>query len=125
MLIAERPEVLRANGLKAYIGERGDRRHAEGFVDEQVTPPERKPQSALDVFGRADAGDEERIRTHVGKLAVLVHRTRPFWRTFSAARNQHSMMFTASPPRAVSLYLVIISAPVCRIVSMTSSRLTF
>ena len=37
---------------------------------------------------------------------------------------QHSMIFTANPPRAVSLYLVIMSAPVSRIVLMTWSRLT-
>jgi len=37
---------------------------------------------------------------------------------------QHSTMLTARPPRAVSLYLVIMSAPVSRIVLMTLSRLT-
>src|SRR5690606_16494223 len=35
---------------------------------------------------------------------------------------QHSMMFTASPPRAVSLYLTDMSAPVSFIVLMTLSR---
>ena len=39
--------------------------------------------------------------------------------------DQHSTMFTASPPRAVSLYFVIMSAPVSRIVLMTLSRLTW
>ena len=34
---------------------------------------------------------------------------------------QHSTMFTASPPRAVSLYFVCMSAPVSRIVLMTLS----
>ena len=34
---------------------------------------------------------------------------------------QHSTMFTARPPRAVSLYLVIMSAPVSRIVLITLS----
>jgi hypothetical protein len=37
---------------------------------------------------------------------------------------QHSTMLTASPPRAVSLYLIFMSAPVCIIVLMTLSRLT-
>ena len=34
---------------------------------------------------------------------------------------QHSTMFTARPPRAVSLYFVCMSAPVSRIVLMTLS----
>ena len=34
-------------------------------------------------------------------------------------------MLTASPPRAVSLYLVFMSAPVSRMVLMTLSRLTW
>ncbi len=37
---------------------------------------------------------------------------------------QHSMIFTARPPRAVSLYLVSMSAPVSRMVLITLSRLT-
>ena len=37
---------------------------------------------------------------------------------------QHSTIFTASPPRAVSLYLIFISAPVCIMVLITLSRLT-
>src|SRR5882757_6350334 len=37
---------------------------------------------------------------------------------------QHSMTLTASPPRAVSLYLTFMSAPVSRIVLITLSRLT-
>src|SRR6478735_6884123 len=37
---------------------------------------------------------------------------------------QHSMMFTASPPRAVSLYLTLMSAPVSFMVLMTLSRET-
>ncbi len=40
------------------------------------------------------------------------------------ARYQHSTIFTASPPREVSLYLVFMSAPVCRIVLMTESSET-
>src|SRR5215211_4538931 len=40
------------------------------------------------------------------------------------AQIQHSIMFTAKPPRAVSLYLVIMSAPVSRIVLMTLSSET-
>ncbi|SFJ55217.1 hypothetical protein SAMN05192543_10889 [Paraburkholderia megapolitana] len=35
--------------------------------------------------------------------------------------HQHSTIFTASPPRDVSLYLVFMSAPVSRIVLMTES----
>src|SRR4051794_10263941 len=38
--------------------------------------------------------------------------------------DQHSTMFTARPPRAVSLYLIFISAPVSIIVLITLSRLT-
>ncbi|CFN65439.1 Uncharacterised protein [Bordetella pertussis] len=34
---------------------------------------------------------------------------------------QHSTIFTANPPRAVSLYLVFMSAPVSRMVLMTES----
>src|SRR5690606_6188935 len=34
---------------------------------------------------------------------------------------QHSTIFTARPPRAVSLYLVFMSAPVSRMVLMTES----
>src|SRR4029453_18039036 len=37
---------------------------------------------------------------------------------------QHSTMLTASPPRAVSLYLIFMSAPVCIMVLITLSRLT-
>src|SRR5690606_17528917 len=37
---------------------------------------------------------------------------------------QHSMTFTARPPREVSLYLSFMSWPVSRIVLMTLSRLT-
>ena len=37
------------------------------------------------------------------------------------AMPQHSTMLTASPPRAVSLYLVFMSAPVSRMVLMTES----
>ena len=37
---------------------------------------------------------------------------------------QHSMMFTARPPRAVSLYLVLMSAPVRHMVLMTLSSET-
>lgn len=37
---------------------------------------------------------------------------------------QHSTILTARPPRAVSLYLVSMSAPVSRMVLMTLSRLT-
>ena len=37
---------------------------------------------------------------------------------------QHSMTLTARPPRAVSLYLTFMSAPVSRIVLITLSRLT-
>ncbi|RNM10343.1 hypothetical protein EGA29_03640 [Ralstonia pseudosolanacearum] len=40
------------------------------------------------------------------------------------ARPQHSTIFTANPPRAVSLYLVFMSAPVSRIVLMTESSET-
>src|SRR5262249_13107127 len=40
------------------------------------------------------------------------------------AAPQHSTTLTASPPRAVSLYLSFMSAPVCRIVLMTLSRET-
>ena len=36
-------------------------------------------------------------------------------------RPQHSTIFTANPPREVSLYLVFISAPVCIIVLITES----
>ncbi|GLZ17634.1 hypothetical protein Bpla01_11640 [Burkholderia plantarii] len=35
--------------------------------------------------------------------------------------DQHSTMFTASPPREVSLYFVFMSAPVSRIVLITES----
>jgi hypothetical protein len=38
-----------------------------------------------------------------------------------AAAGQHSITFTASPPRAVSLYLVFMSAPVSRMVLITWS----
>jgi hypothetical protein len=37
---------------------------------------------------------------------------------------QHSTILTARPPRAVSLYLIFMSAPVCIIVLITLSRLT-
>src|SRR5690606_6368533 len=37
-------------------------------------------------------------------------------------RAQHSITFTARPPREVSLYLVFMSAPVSRMVLMTLSR---
>lgn len=39
-------------------------------------------------------------------------------------QNQHSTIFTANPPRAVSLYFVFISAPVSRIVLITESSET-
>jgi hypothetical protein len=38
--------------------------------------------------------------------------------------SQHSTILTASPPRAVSLYLIFMSAPVCIMVLITLSRLT-
>jgi len=44
---------------------------------------------------------------------------------FGQRKPRHSTIFTASPPRAVSLYLVIMSAPVSRMVLMTWSRLTW
>jgi len=61
---------------------------------------------------RAEPEEEQRELAQGGPL--LVHR-RPA---------QHSMMFTARPPRAVSLYLVLMSAPVWRIVAMTLSSET-
>ncbi len=42
-------------------------------------------------------------------------------REHRALNNQHSTIFTANPPRDVSLYFVFISAPVSRMVLMTES----
>ena len=42
----------------------------------------------------------------------------------SRTAGQHSTMLTARPPRAVSLYLTFMSAPVCIMVLITLSRLT-
>lgn len=39
----------------------------------------------------------------------------------AAFSRQHSTIFTASPPREVSLYFVFMSAPVSRIVLITES----
>lgn len=41
--------------------------------------------------------------------------------TVTRSAAQHSITLTASPPRAVSLYLVFMSAPVSRIVLITWS----
>lgn len=60
---------------------------------------------------RRDRGAARRLTSYGAR-----HRTTS---AMSGRCRQHSMTFTASPPRAVSLYFTFISAPVSRIVLMT------
>src|SRR5699024_5273788 len=64
----------------------------------------------------------ESIRTRPQLEEDTSKRTRPA--SASGESPQHSTTLTARPPSAVSLYFEDISAPVWRIVSITSSRLT-
>src|SRR5690606_26092040 len=66
-----------------------------------------------------DQGEIERVARTCGGRHV--DRQQPFPAFVRDGKLQHSMTFTASPPRLVSLYLSCMSRPVSRMVLITLS----
>jgi LysR family transcriptional regulator (chromosome initiation inhibitor) len=78
------------------------------------------------VFNTKDELQARWVRRLCHRHVELPRHTLPSPQAFvTAAVRQHSTMFTARPPREVSLYFTFMSAPVSRMVLMTLSRLTW
>ena len=77
-------------------------------------PPTHALRAPFEPPTRSNRGNTAAVITFIPPLSSLLIRTGV----------QHSMTFTARPPREVSLYLVFMSAPVWRMVRITLSRET-